>query len=72
LTPSRSRAPPAAWRTKERLHAAAARAKLAYPGPVGELLSQELPSWMAFGHQLGQHPIMRVTNDLLIEEAPNE
>jgi len=39
-----------------------------YPGAVGELLSQELLSWMVFGHQLGSDLIMRVADDLLGEE----
>jgi hypothetical protein len=54
--------------TKERLYAAARRATQRYPGAVGELLSQELLSWMVFGHQLGSDLIMRVAEDLLVEE----
>jgi len=54
--------------TKERLFAAARRAPNRYPGAVGELLSQELLSWMVFGHQLGSNLIMRVADDLLGEE----
>ena len=38
------------------------------PGAVGELLSQELLSWMVFGHQLGSNLIMRVADNLLVEE----
>lgn len=54
--------------TKERLRAAATRATQLHPGPVGELLNQELLSWMVFGHRLGSALIMRVTDELLIEE----
>jgi len=54
--------------TKERLFAAARRATNRYPGAIGELLSQELLSWMVFGHQLGSDLIMRVVDDLLGEE----
>jgi hypothetical protein len=54
--------------TKERLFAAARRATNRYPGAIGELLSQELLSWMVFGHQLGSDLIMRVVHDLLGEE----
>jgi hypothetical protein len=54
--------------TKERLYAAARRATQRYPGAVGELLGQELRSWMVFGHLLGSDLIMRVADDLLVEE----
>jgi hypothetical protein len=54
--------------TKAWLLAAARRAELRYPGAIGELLSQELLSWMVFGHQLGSNLIMRVADDLLVEE----
>lgn len=54
--------------TKEWLFAAARQATQRYPGAVGELLSQELLSWMVFGHQLGSDLIMRVADDLLVEE----
>jgi hypothetical protein len=54
--------------TKERLSAAARRATQRYPGAVGELVSQELLSWMVFGHLLGSDLIMRVADDLLVEE----
>lgn len=55
--------------TKEWLLAAARQAERRYPGAIGELLSQELLSWMVFGHQLGSNLIMRVADDLLGEEA---
>lgn len=54
--------------TKEWLLAAARRAELRYPGAIGVLLSQELRSWMVFGHQLGSGLIMRVADDLLVGE----
>jgi hypothetical protein len=56
--------------TKQWLFAAAERAKLRYPGAIGELLSQELLSWMVFGHQLGSDLIMRVADDLLVGKQP--
>jgi hypothetical protein len=40
-------------RSRTRLRAAAFRARLVYPGPVGELITQELLSWDEFGHRLG-------------------
>jgi len=55
--------------TKQWLFAAARRATQRYPGPVGELLSQELLSWMVFGHQLGSDLIMRLADDLLVDET---
>ena len=54
--------------TKQWLFAASRRATQRYPGAVGELLSQELLSWMVFGHHLGSDLIMRVADDLLLEE----
>lgn len=51
--------------TKQRLRAAADRAVERHPGPVGELLAQELHSWMVFGHRLGATLILRVADDLL-------
>ncbi len=51
--------------TKEQLRHAADRARQLYPGPVGELLHQELLSWMVFGHQLGSTLIMRVADELV-------
>ena len=50
------------------LFAAARRATNRYPGAIGELLSQELLSWMVFGHQLGSDLIMRLADDLLVDE----
>lgn len=50
--------------TKTRLRHAAEQASLHYPGPVGELLRQELLSWMVFGPVLGSALIMRLVDDL--------
>lgn len=50
--------------TKEALLDAAKRAQLLYPGPVGELLHQELVSWLQFGHLLGSALIFRVVDEL--------
>jgi hypothetical protein len=55
--------------TKERIHQAARTAGLRYPGAVGELLSQELLSWMVFGHQLGSDLIMRVAAEVLADDV---
>jgi hypothetical protein len=55
--------------TRQRLLRAADSAARRYPGPVGELLRQELMSWMVFGLHLGNSLIMRVTDDLLSEES---
>jgi len=40
-------------RSRTRLRAAVFRARLVYPGPVGELIARELLSWDEFGHRLG-------------------
>ncbi|MFC4948654.1 hypothetical protein [Pseudonocardia sp. GCM10023141] len=63
-----ARVAPMSLETKERLRAAARLAPRRYPGAVGELLSQELLSWMVFGHQLGCDLIMRVADALLVDE----
>ena len=55
--------------TKDRLHEAARAATLRYPGAVGELLHQELLSWMVFGHQLGSGLIMRLAAELLTDDG---
>ena len=55
--------------TKQFLLKAGQTARLRYPGAVGELLSQELFSWMVFGHQLGSDLIMRVANEVLDEDT---
>ena len=49
---------------KEELLAAAKQARQAYPGPVGELLHQELVSWIQFGHMLGSELIFRVASEI--------
>lgn len=49
---------------KEELLDAAGRARRLYPGPVGELLHQELLSWLQFGHMLGSDLILRVAEEL--------
>lgn len=54
--------------TKTRLRIAAEQARRAYPGPIGDLLRQELLSWMVFGHRLGSVLIMRVADKLLATE----
>lgn len=56
--------------TKERLRHAADRAGQRYPGPVGELLRQELLSWMVFGHLLGSALIMQVADELIRRPQP--
>jgi hypothetical protein len=51
--------------TREVLLEAARRAQLLYPGPVGDLLQQELISWLQFGHLLGSALILRVAHELV-------
>lgn len=52
---------------KEVLLKAGRTAQARYPGAVGELLSQELFSWMVFGHRLGSDLIVRVAAEVLTE-----
>ena len=53
-------------RSRTRLRAAAFRARLVYPGPVGELIARELLSWDEFGHLLGgNRMIMRLVGHVL-------
>lgn len=51
--------------TRERLITAADLAPQRYPGAIGELIRQELLSWMVFGLHLGSVLIMRVADDLV-------
>jgi hypothetical protein len=55
--------------TKQLLLEAGQAAKVIHPGAVGELLSQELFSWMVFGHRLGSNLIMRVAAEVLAENV---
>lgn len=55
--------------TKQWLLAAAKRAPERFPGAVGELVRQELLSWMVFGHRLGSSLIMRVADELHADPA---
>jgi hypothetical protein len=55
--------------TKQLLLEAGQAAKVIHPGAVGELLSQELLSWMVFGHRLGSALIMRVAAEVLAENV---
>ena len=53
-----------------RIREAAARAPVAYPGPVGELLSRELLTWEQFGYRLGSRTsIMQIVDQILNERA---
>ena len=57
---------------KMRLRAAAFRASKVYPGPVGELLSQEILTWEEFGYRLGgAQLIMRVVDHILKAKIPD-
>jgi len=58
--------------SKEILLDAAERARLRYPGPVGELLHQELVSWLQFGHFLGSTLIFRVAEELIADPAARD
>lgn len=53
--------------TRQRLLGAADLAFQRYPGAVGELLRQELLSWMVFGFHLGSTLVMRVADQMLAE-----
>ena len=55
--------------TKQLLLEAGQAAKVIHPGAVGEMLSQELFSWMVFGHRLGSDLIMRVAAEVLAENV---
>ena len=57
-----------------RLRAAAFRATLAYPGPVGELLCRELLDWEEFGYRFGGGAFMTRLIDNLSSApvAPSE
>jgi hypothetical protein len=55
--------------TKQLLLEAGQAARVIHPGAVGELLSQELFSWMVFGHRLGSDLIMRVAAEVLAENV---
>ena len=49
-----------------RLRAAAFRATLAYPGPVGELLCRELLDWEEFGYRFGSGALVTRLIDHLL------
>ena len=53
-----------------RLRLAAYRARRAYPGPVGELLSRELLSWEEFGYRLGSQGMIMTLVDAILDEEP--
>jgi hypothetical protein len=56
--------------SRELLLDAARRARLLYPGPVGEMLHQELVSWLQFGHLLGSALIFKVADELIHTPYP--
>jgi hypothetical protein len=43
---------------RRRLRFAATRAKLIYPGAIGELIARELISWEQFGYRIGGKQII--------------
>jgi hypothetical protein len=56
---------------RERLLAAAYRALASHPGPVGELIHQELLSWQQFGYRLGTTGrVMRLVEEVLRTPIP--
>ncbi|HEY2089066.1 MAG TPA: hypothetical protein VGH54_23960 [Mycobacterium sp.] len=55
---------PPAWleqHEKERIKAAAYRARLLYPGPVGEFINRELLSWSTIGLKFDTHGVLAKT-----------
>ncbi len=71
-SPDPGSAQPMELSAKEVLLLASRRAQLLYPGPVGELLHQELVSWLQFGHLLGSALIFRVAEELVQAPIPTE
>lgn len=56
---------------RSRLRSAAGRAKLIYPGPVGEMLLRELNSWESVGVRYGGGSLIkRLVNELLTTCLP--
>ncbi len=54
-----------------RLRAAAFRANRLYPGPVGEVLAEEVLAWEQFGYRLGGgRLVMRLVDHLLTAAPP--
>jgi hypothetical protein len=54
-----------------RLRAAAFRATRLYPGPVGEVLAEEVLTWEQFGYRLGGgRLVMRLVDHLLTAAPP--
>lgn len=43
---------------RSQLRAAAGRARLLYPGPVGEMVAMELNSWEQVGFRYGNHSLI--------------
>lgn len=43
---------------RAQLRAAAGRARLLYPGPVGEMVAMELNSWEQIGFRYGNHSLI--------------
>lgn len=53
------------------VYAAARQAEHLYPGPVGEILSQELMAWAATSGRFGGHGRVRRLLDQLLDAAQN-
>ena len=52
------------------LHKAAIKAKLRYPGPVGELIARELDIWLQFGYRFERRGLTgRLVAHLLDEDS---
>lgn len=55
---ARNPAAPMEFHEKTQMRAAAFRAKRLYPGPVGELISDELLAWEDFGFRLDRNGLV--------------
>jgi hypothetical protein len=54
-----------------RLDSAARRALVAYPGPVGELVSRELTAYLSFGHRFDGGSLIAGLVDQVLGTAPH-
>jgi hypothetical protein len=61
---------PMTYAEKVRARAAAHRARLLYPGVVGEVLSSELLTWAEFGYRFGPGRTMALMQELERQVPP--
>lgn len=53
-----------------KIRAAAMRAPLAYPGPIGHLLADELDAYARMSFLWGSHRMTRIMDDVLAKPVP--